>query len=68
MTKAYLGNCQDEEIIELLFGSVSEFARLVEEHGDEFTIGDTRVEYDDENDIHSFYVVEVFYDDVVEEA
>ena len=58
MLKTYLGNCQDEEIIELLFGSVSEFARLVEEHCDEFTIGDTRVEYDDKNDIHSFYVVE----------
>jgi len=58
MNRVYLGNCQDEEIIELLFGSVSEFARLVEEHGDEFTINGTRVEYDDENDIHSFYAVE----------
>jgi hypothetical protein len=59
MTKAYLGNCQDEEMIELLFGTVTEFARLVEMHGDEFTIGDTRVEYDEDTDIHSFFVVEV---------
>lgn len=57
MTKTYLGNCQDEEIIEVLFGTVSEFARLVEENGDEFTIDGTQVEYDDVNDIHSFYEV-----------
>lgn len=59
MTKAYLGNCQDEEMIELLFGTVSEFARLVEEHGDEFTVSDIRVEYDEDSDVHSFFVVEI---------
>lgn len=59
MTKAYLGNCQDEEMIELLFGTVSEFARLVEEHGDEFTVSDIRVEYDKDTDVHSFFVVEI---------
>jgi hypothetical protein len=58
MTKAYLGTCQDEEMIELLFGTVSEFARLVEEHGDDFTVGDTRVEYDEDSDVHSFYVID----------
>lgn len=59
MSKAYLGNCQDEEMIELLFGTVSEFARLVEELGDEFTVGDTRVEYDKDTDIHSFFVIDL---------
>ena len=64
MTKAYLGNCQDEDLIESIFGSVSEFARLTEEHGDNFTHHYSmfdkdviRVEYDDENDIHSFHSV-----------
>jgi len=55
MHGTYLGNCTDSDIIETLFGSVSEFARLVEEHGDSFIFGDVRVEYDDDTDIHSFY-------------
>jgi hypothetical protein len=28
---------------------------MVEEHGDEFTVGDLVVKYDPETDVHSFY-------------
>lgn len=50
-----LGTCQDEELIEDIFGSVSEFARLVEELGNEFVYRGTIVKYDSDLDIHSFY-------------
>ena len=49
-----VGDCRDEELIEEIFGSVSEFARLVEEKGDEFQYGNFLVEYNKETDIHSF--------------
>lgn len=52
-----LGDCRDEALVENLFGSVSEFARLVEEKGDNFTdekLG-IRVEYNAEIDVHYFY-------------
>ena len=64
MTKTYLGNCTDEDLIESIFGTVSEFARLTEEHGDNFTHyysmfdkDGIRVEYDEDSDVHSFYSV-----------
>ena len=50
-----IGTCQDAELIEDIFGSVSEFARLVEIYGNEFTYDDTIVKYDEDTDIHSFY-------------
>lgn len=50
-----LGNCTNENLIEAIFGSVSEFARQVEENGDEFTFGYIRVTYDREKDIHTFW-------------
>ena len=51
----YLGNCTDETLIDHLFGDVSAFAWLVEEHGDEFTHRGITVTYDPETDIHSFF-------------
>ncbi len=54
-TQNWLGDCRDETAIENLFGSVSEFARLVEEKGNDFTHGKTRVSYDAANDRHSFF-------------
>jgi len=50
-----LGNCTQDDVIEELFGDVSNFARLVEECGDNFTKGQIVVQYDDETDIHTFY-------------
>jgi len=50
-----LGDCRMEWLVEELFGSVSEFARLVEENGDEFTINDIVVKYNGKKDIHTFY-------------
>lgn len=52
-----IGTCQSEELIEELFGSVSEFARLVEEKGNNFTFGKIKVKYNEKKDIHSFYLI-----------
>lgn len=51
----YLGNCTEDDVVDDIFGNVSEFARMVEEHGDEFTLGNLVVKYDDDQDIHYFY-------------
>ena len=41
--------------MEELFGSVSIFACLVEEHGNQFTYNGIQVRYKEELDIHEFY-------------
>ena len=51
----YIGDCTNDEIIDYLFGNASEFARLVEERGDNFTIDNIKVVYDEDTDVHSFY-------------
>lgn len=58
MRQAAIGNCTSEEVIEELFGSVSNFANLVEEHGDNFVLDGIKVEYDESADIHWFYYLE----------
>lgn len=50
-----IGTCQDENLIEEIFGSVSEFARLVELRGNNFEYKDIFVTYDEEKDIHTFW-------------
>lgn len=51
-----IGNCTEEDVVDDIFGSVSEFARQVEENGDEFLYqNDVVVTYDEDNDIHYFY-------------
>jgi len=50
-----IGTCIDEELVEYIFGSVSEFGRLIEEQGDEFTYKGVKVFYDSAEDIHYFY-------------
>jgi hypothetical protein len=51
-----IGNCTQEEVVEDLFGSVSEFARQVEENGDEFLYKDEIiVKYDETHDVHYFF-------------
>lgn len=47
-------DCRNEALVEEIFGSVSEFAHLVEERGDEFFYGGWRVSYDARRDIHFF--------------
>ena len=55
MTRLRLGDCREEALVNTLFGSVSEFARLIEELGDNFTTNTVSVEYDEVTDIHTFY-------------
>lgn len=51
-----IGNCTQNDVIEDIFGSVSEFARQVEENGDEFLYKDQIViTYDEANDTHYFF-------------
>ena len=51
-----IGNCTSEDVINELFGSVTDFAQLVEEHGDNFTYHGIKVKYDAKKDIHWFYL------------
>jgi hypothetical protein len=55
MHRLRLGDCREEALIDTLFGSVPEFARLIEEFGDNFTTNTVSVEYDEATDIHTFY-------------
>jgi hypothetical protein len=52
-----IADCRNESAINDLFGSVSEFARLVEENGDNFKLGNIVVKYNSKRDIHSFYLI-----------
>lgn len=49
-----IGDCTNEEVVENIFGSVSEFARQVEQHGDQFAYEGIQVNYDSCEDIHYF--------------
>lgn len=51
-----IGDCRDEELIEDIFGSVSEFARQVEENGNNFIYGRYAVKYNARCDRHTFYI------------
>lgn len=51
----FIGNCRNETLVEEIFGSVSEFARQVEEKGNSFWIDGVLVKYDHTTDIHSFW-------------
>ncbi len=51
-----IGNCTQDDVVEDIFGSVSEFARQVEENGDEFLYNNSViVKYDEVNDVHYFF-------------
>jgi hypothetical protein len=51
-----IGNCTQDDVVEDIFGSVSEFARQVEENGDEFLYNNSvTVKYDEVNDVHYFF-------------
>ncbi len=49
------GTCQNEDVIDEIFGSVTEFARQVEENGNKFNFNGVRVDYDETEDIHYFF-------------
>ena len=51
----YQGNCTEDDIIEHIFGDVNNFARMVEEYGDEFEVDNLVVKYNPDEDIHYFY-------------
>lgn len=58
MITSHIGDCRNEQLIEDIFGSVSEFARICEEYGDDgFMYGDVEVVYDSDADIHNFYQI-----------
>lgn len=50
-----IGDCRNDSIIDDIFGSVSEFARLIEEFCDEFNYGKYTVTYNEDIDIHYFW-------------
>lgn len=50
-----LGDCTNEDLVEEIFGSVSEFACQVERLGNNFDFGNFRVTYDESKDIHYFW-------------
>lgn len=52
-----LGDCRNESLVEELFGSVTDFARIAEEMGNNFVFRNFVVSYDMEKDIHSFYLL-----------
>lgn len=49
-----IGASKDKQLVEDIFGSVSEFARSLEEYGDWFEMDGLYVEYDEETDVHTF--------------
>lgn len=51
----YIGNCVDAELVESLFGSVTNLAQLIEKKGNEFRYGSILVKYDEKPDIHCFF-------------
>lgn len=51
-----VGDCTMDDVIEHLFGDVSRFACMVEEHGDNFTVEKLTVKYDPISDVHTFYL------------
>jgi len=55
MMNNLVGDCRNEELIEEIFGSVSEFARQVELNGDDFEYQNYKICYDKKKDIHFFY-------------
>jgi hypothetical protein len=62
-TAKAIGNCQDEELVEEIFGSISEFARQIEENGDNFIYYNYEIHYDEETDIHWFFDFRIFAPD-----
>jgi hypothetical protein len=51
-----IGNCTQENLIEDIFGSVSEFARQVEQNGNSFIYNKKIIiKYNKSNDVHYFY-------------
>ena len=52
-----IGDRRDESLVEEIFGSVSEFARQVEENGNVFVFGKFLVTYDSDADVHYFTIV-----------
>ena len=52
---SYQGNCTEDDVVEYIFGDVNNFARMIEEHGDEFELKGLVVKYDPKKDIHYFY-------------
>ncbi len=55
-----IGDCKSIELIEDIFGSVSEFARQIELKGNNFQYGEYLVTYNKDEDTHSFFVKTLF--------
>lgn len=53
----FIGDCRNVDLIEDIFGSVSEFALQVEENGDNFSYQGYEIKYNEITDIHSFFLI-----------
>lgn len=54
-----IGDCTNENLVNEIFGSVSEFARHVEQSGNESSYGKYgkyQIKYNPKTDIHSFWI------------
>lgn len=56
-TLELLGDCRNEALINELFGSVTDFAQIVEANGDNCRFDGIQITYDAKTDIHTFYKI-----------
>ncbi|HWY34728.1 MAG TPA: hypothetical protein VNX68_08780, partial [Nitrosopumilaceae archaeon] len=63
-----IGDCRNEELVDDIFGSVSEFARQVELNGDNFLYQNIQVIYDPETDVHSFWKKNTIIKEIITEG
>ena len=67
-SKIKLGTCRNEALINNLFGSVTDFAQIIEEKGDCFSHGNIIATYNPQTDIHTFWKIESLFDQTIAEA
>lgn len=66
LNEAILGDCRNEELVDDIFGHVSEFNRQVEIHGDNFKYQGINVSYDPNTDIHTFWTEDKLKENLVQ--
>lgn len=52
----FIDDCRNENLVNEIFGSVSEFARQVEINGNEFEFKNYYIRFSPKRDIHLFYL------------
>jgi hypothetical protein len=51
----FIGTCVDKDLVEYLFGSVSEFRSVLKKQDSTFLYKGVKVSYDPSEDLHYFY-------------